>query len=206
MMAEDAAPQIRRRSAGVPPAVRRRSAGVSHAIRTGATPVPHRCRTGSEPVPHRCRRRSAADPHGYSQTARKAKTNWVFFFVFFGVFVLLGVFLCFFGGVFARRCRAAHPPAFRTRSALCSALVPHLCRTGSALVPHLCRTCAALVPHLCRTCAALWADLRRGVLCMMARLQQTGAAMEHVAPPLPLGAAANPKPAPLPPAEKPNSG
>ena len=169
----------RRRSAGVPPAVRRRSARRS-APRSA--PVPHRCRTGAAPVPHRCRRRSAANPHGYLQTARKAKKNWVFFSVFFGVFVLLGVFLCFLGGVFARRRRAAHLPAFRTRSALCSALaphllrtcaalVPHLCRTCSALVPHLCRTCAALVPHLCRTCAALvphcglWADLRRGALC-----------------------------------------
>ena len=108
--------------------------------------IPHRCRTGAAPVPHRCRRRSEANPHGYLQTARKkAKKIWVFFPVFFwggGVFVLLGVFLCVFGGAFARRRRAAHPPAFRTRSALCSTLVPNF---------------------LC-TCAALWADLRRGVL------------------------------------------
>ena len=71
--------------------------------------------------------------------------------VFFGVFVLLGVFLCFLGGAFARRSRAAHLPAFRTRSALCSELAPHLCRTCAALVPHLRRTCAELLPHLCRT-------------------------------------------------------
>ena len=49
-----------------------------------------------------------------------------------------GVFV-FWGGVFARRRRAAHPPAFHRRSAR----DPHF-------APHLCRTCAALVPHLCR--------------------------------------------------------
>ena len=44
--------------------------------------------------------------------------------------MLLGVF--FFVGVFDRRRRAAHLLAFRTRSALCSALAPHLCRTCAA--------------------------------------------------------------------------
>ena len=142
----------RRRSAGVPPAcppaVRRRSAGGPPAFRTRSAPVPHRCRTGAAPVPHRCRTGAAAVPQrirtGTCKQPGRRKQNWVFFFVFFGVFVLLGVFLCFLGGVFARRRRAAHPPAFRTRSALCSALVPHLCRT---------------------CCSEMWADLRRGALC-----------------------------------------
>ena len=157
------------RSAGGPPAVRRRSARDPHRCRTGPAPVPHRSRTGPAPVPHRPRRRSAANPHGYLQTARKAKKNWVFSSVFFGVFVLLGMFLCFVWGVFVRRRRAAHlfrpsardphcsPHLLRT----CAALVPHLCRTCAALVPNLCRTCAALVPHLCRTCAALVPHLCR---------------------------------------------
>ena len=111
----------------------------------------HWFRTGSAPVPHRCRRSSAANPHGHLQTARKAKKNWVFFPSFLVFLCFWGCFLCFLGGVFARRRRAAHLPAFRTRSPLCSTLAPHLCRTCAALVPHLCRTCAALVPHLCRT-------------------------------------------------------
>ena len=41
---------------------------------------------------------------------------------------------------------------------------------------------------------------------MFARLQEQLGAMKHAAPPLPLGAAANPKSAPLPLAEKPHSG
>ena len=152
---EDAAPQIRRRSAGVPPGVRRRSAGGPPAVRRRSARDLHRCRTGAAPVPHRCRRRSAANPHGYLQTARQAKKNWVFFFVFFGVFVLLGVFLCFFGGgcfcqKTPRRKSSGVPHAIRTVLRTCSELVPHLCRTCAALlVPHFCRTFAALVPHLC---------------------------------------------------------
>ena len=39
-----------------------------------------------------------------------------------------------------------------------------------------------------------------------ARMRQQTGAMKHAAPPLPLGAVVNPKSAPLPPAEKPNSG
>ena len=74
-----------------------------------------------------------------------------------------------------RRTSAGVPHPFHTRSALCSALTPHLLRTCSALAPHLLRTCAALVPQycaalvphfLCRTCAEMWADLRRSVLCL----------------------------------------
>ena len=156
---------------------RRRPAGVPHAIRAGAAPVPCRCRIGAAPVPHRCRRRSAANPYGYLQTTARKKAEGCFFPVFFDVFVLLGVFLCFLGGVFARRRRAVHLPGRSARDPncapnflrTCAALVPHLfrphlCRTCAALVPHLFRTCVALVPHLCRTCAALWADLRRGAL------------------------------------------
>ena len=158
----------RRRSADVPPAVRRRSARDPNRFRTGSEPVPRRCRTaGAAPVPPPFRSESARVPANSPEAGRRKK--WVFFSVHFGVFVLLGVFLCLLGGDFARRRRATHLPAFRTRSALCShllrtclcrtcaALVPHLFRTCAALVPHLCRTCAALVPHLCRTCAALWA-------------------------------------------------
>ena len=159
----------RRRSADVPPAVRRRSARDPNRFRTGSEPVPRRCRTaGAAPVPPPFRSESARVPANSPEAGRRKK--WVFFSVHFGVFVLLGVFLCLLGGDFARRRRAAHLPAFRTRSALCSALaphllVPHLCRTCAALVPHLCRTCAALVPHLCRTCAALMPHLCRTVGC-----------------------------------------
>ena len=61
------------------------------------------------------------------------------FFVFFGVFVPLGVFLSFmfFWGCF-----------FQKTPRRTSAGIPHAIRT-------VLRTCAALVPHLCRTCAAL---------------------------------------------------
>ena len=174
-------PAFRRRSAGVPRPFRRRSAGVPHPFRARSARDPHRCRTGAAPVPHRHRRRSAADPYGYPQTARKAGGEWVFPPVFFGVFVLLGVFLYFLGGVFARRRRAAHPPAFRTvlRTVLrtCSALAPHLLRTCSALVPHLCHTCSALVPHLCRTCAALVPHLFRTGAALVPHLCRTCAAL-----------------------------
>ena len=94
----------RRRSAGVPPAFRRRSAPVPHPFRTPhpfrirSAPVPHATRTGAAPVPHRCRTGAAAVPQRTRtgtcnlQTARKAIFWGVFTSVFFGVFVLLGVF------------------------------------------------------------------------------------------------------------------
>ena len=52
---EDAAPQIRRGSAGVPLAFRTRSAGVPPAFRRRSAPVPHSFRTRSAPVPHAIR-------------------------------------------------------------------------------------------------------------------------------------------------------
>ena len=77
VLTEDAAPQIRRRSAAGPPPVRRRSAAGPHAIRTGAAPVPPPFRSESARVP-------ANNPEGEKKLG--------VFFVFFGVFVLLGVF------------------------------------------------------------------------------------------------------------------
>ena len=59
---EDAAPQIRRRSAGVPPAFRTRSAPVPHRCRTGTAPVPHRCRTGAAAVSQRIRTGTCKQP------------------------------------------------------------------------------------------------------------------------------------------------
>ena len=135
------------------------------------------------PPPFRSLRHgSAADPNGYPPSSflvGKPRALWAAqppFYFYFSIAVLgddcevKKPFLVVFD---RRRRRAAHPPAFRTRSACdphcaphllrtcselcrtCSALVPHLFRTCAALVPHLFRTCAALVPHLCRTCAAL---------------------------------------------------
>ena len=198
--AEDAAPQIRRRSAGVPPAFRTRSAGVPHPFRTRSAPPfrtrsapvphpfrtrsardPHRCRTGAAPVPHRCRRRSAADPHGYPQTARKAKNKVVFFPSFLVFLCFWGCFCVFWGGFCQktpRRTSAGVPHAIRTVLRTCPALAPHLLRACAALVPHLCRTCAALVshsalvPNLCRTCAALVPHLFRTCVEMLADLRR----------------------------------
>ena len=148
-----------RRAADPPAFCRRCSAGVPHAFRRRSARDPHRCRTGAAPVPHRCRRRSAANPHGYPQTARKAKKKLgVPPPVFFGVVVLLGVFLCFLG-VFLPEDAAPHIRRRFARDPHCA--------------PHLLRTCSALAKHLCRTCAALWTDLRRGVLCNTKRRSAT---------------------------------
>ena len=123
----------------------------------GSAPVPHRFRTGSAAVPQRIR---TGTPR--KQPGRRKKT-WVFPPVFFGVFVLLGVFLCHvFLGVFLPEDAAPH---IRRRSAHDPHCAPHLLRTCSALAPHLLRTCAALVPHLCRTCAALVPHLCRTPHC-----------------------------------------
>ena len=139
----------------MPPCSARPDTTVPNPFRTRPAPVPHRFRTGAAPVPPPFRSRPARVPANSPEGEKKLGVFLRFcvcFRAFGGVFV-------FFGGVFARRGRAAHPPAFRTRSALCSALcsalAPHLLRTCSALAPHLLRTCSALVPHLCRTCDAL---------------------------------------------------
>ena len=174
-ISEDAAPQIRRRSAGVPPAFRTPFRPVPHPFRTRSARDPHRCRTGAAPVPHRSavrpfRSGSARVPANSPEGEKKVGC----FFRLFWCFCAFGGVFVFFGGCFCqktpRRTSAGVPHAIRTVLRTCSALaphlsalVPHLCRTCSALVPHLCRTCAALVPHLCRTCAALVPHLCRNV-------------------------------------------
>ena len=175
--AEDAAPQIRRRSAGVPPAFRTRSAPVPHPFRTRSArgpctrsaPVPHRLfRTGSAPVPQPFRSGSARAP---ANSPEGEKKKWVFFRLFWCLCAFGGVFLlgggCFCQKTPRRTSAAAVPHAIRTVLRTCPALAPHMAshlfRTCSALVPNLCRTCAALVPHLCRTCAALVLHLCRNV-------------------------------------------
>ena len=134
--------QIRGRCAADPPAFRRRSAPVPHPLRTRSAPVPHRFRTGAAPVPPPFRSGSAR----VTANSPEGEKNG-YFFVFWGVFVLLGVFLCFGGCVCQRtprRTSAGVPHAIRTVLRTCSALAPHLLRTCSALVPHLLRQCKGI--------------------------------------------------------------
>ena len=74
---EDAAPQIRRRSAGVPPGVRRRSAGGPPAVRRRSARDLHRCRTGAAPVPPPFRSGSARAPANSKLTISiNPKVRW----------------------------------------------------------------------------------------------------------------------------------
>ena len=87
---EDAAPQIRRRSAGVPHPFRarsaRRSARDPHAFRTGSAPVPHRCRTGAAAVPQSSPRIRSGSARRVPASSLEGEKKLGVFFIFFGVF------------------------------------------------------------------------------------------------------------------------
>ena len=194
-------PAFRTRSAaGVPNPFRQRSAPVPYPFRTctRSAPVPHRFRTGAAPVPppfRSLRHGFAADPHGYPLISfllgkvrvyfrRRSRRFYFIFIAVLGDCEVKKPFLVVLG----RRHRAAHPPAFRTRSVRDPHCDPHLIRTWSelvpnlfcifsALVPHLFRTCAELVPDLFRTCAALLPHLFRTFAALVPHLFRTCSAM-----------------------------